>query len=71
MGVTTIITCEHPTERIRVVARSPKGFILRCDRCLGTTLVVQVPVRPLRSHESDLLVALARESEWNRDARRA
>jgi hypothetical protein len=71
MGVTTIITCEHPAGEIRVTARSPKGFILRCGRCQGSTLAVQVPVRPLRSHESDLLVALARESEWNRDARRS
>lgn len=69
-AVAQIIRCEHPADRIAVAARSPKGFILRCRKCDGTTLVVQVPIRPLKSAEADLLVALARESEWNSDARK-
>lgn len=54
------VRCAHPAGDLRIVGRGRVGLLVRC-RCGLTGMFVPVPERPLRDHETDTLVALARE----------
>lgn len=55
--------CPHPPEKLKITARGAHSLIVVCS-CGSGTLAVLIPARPLKSHESDAIVQLARESEW-------
>jgi len=58
------LRCEHPADKMRVTVRGKTAMMLRCLACGRTGPFVPIPERPLKSDETDLLVALAREASW-------
>ncbi len=55
--------CAHPPAKLKITARGTHSLIVVCS-CGSGTLAVLIPERPLTSHETDAIIALARESEW-------
>lgn len=58
------IRCEHPPDKLRITAKGRTAIMVRCLDCGRVGPFVPIPDRPLKSDETDLMVALAREASW-------
>lgn len=55
------VRCEHRPADLRILGRGRVGLLIRC-RCGRSGMFVPIPERPLKDHETDAIVALAREA---------
>jgi hypothetical protein len=55
--------CEHGPGKLKITARGAHSLIVMCT-CGAGTLALLVPARPLSKAETEMLIAISRESEW-------